>query len=105
MIAMTDHYYYVLELAAGASLEEIKESYRRLANRYHPDKNNDPRAGEVFQRICHAYQQLTQRKKGADRSHYEVQQCRRQYRQTPSHRRFNWQFSSEYIGTQVSYEV
>ena len=32
-------YYRILELPPGASIADIKKSFRRLALRYHPDKN------------------------------------------------------------------
>lgn len=39
--------------------DEIKKSYRKLALRYHPDKNNDPDAAAIFKRINAAYTFLT----------------------------------------------
>lgn len=37
----------------------IRSTYRRLALRYHPDKNSDPRAVETFKYITAAYEALT----------------------------------------------
>lgn len=48
----------VLELNAGSGKAEIKEAYRRLVQRYHPDKNPDPDAGKQFERIRDAYKNL-----------------------------------------------
>lgn len=51
--------YTLLEVAPGASLEEIKTSYRKLAFKYHPDLNpGDTRAAQRFTRLNEAYVQL-----------------------------------------------
>jgi molecular chaperone DnaJ len=42
----------------GASLAQIKQAYRRLAAKWHPDRNADPHAVKRMQRINQAYQQL-----------------------------------------------
>lgn len=52
-------YYKVLELEKGASEDDIKKSFRRLARKYHPDANpNDPNAEERFKQISEAYDVL-----------------------------------------------
>lgn len=52
--------YETLEVPASASDEEIKKAYRRLALRWHPDKNpDDPEATSKFQRISNAYAVLS----------------------------------------------
>ena len=51
--------YRLLGLRSGASANEIKSSYRRLAQRYHPDTNpNDKRAKEKFIAVTEAYKLL-----------------------------------------------
>jgi tetratricopeptide (TPR) repeat protein len=54
-------YYRVLGLRSGASYEEIKASYRRLARRYHPDANptNQQLAQDKFIQLTEAYKILT----------------------------------------------
>lgn len=53
--------YEALEVSAGASQEEIKQAYRRLAMKWHPDKNpdNKPKAEEMFAKVDQAYKNLT----------------------------------------------
>ena len=53
-------YYEVLGVDRGASQEEIKKTFRRLALRYHPDRNpqNQKQAEERFKEINEAYQVL-----------------------------------------------
>ena len=54
-------YYRLLGLRTGASYEEIKASYRRLARRYHPDANptNQQQAQERFIQLTEAYKVLS----------------------------------------------
>ncbi|MBI2566293.1 MAG: DnaJ domain-containing protein [Candidatus Schekmanbacteria bacterium] len=59
-------YYKILGLAPGASITEIKRAYRKLAHRYHPDKNpDDPWAEERFKEATEAYQALIGNGEGA----------------------------------------
>lgn len=50
----------ILGLPAGASREEIKRAYRRLAKELHPDRHpGDARRAEEFRRVAAAYRQLS----------------------------------------------
>jgi molecular chaperone DnaJ len=59
------NYYKILEVDQKASLEEIKKSYRKLAIKYHPDKNKEPEALEKFKQINEAYETLSDKNKRA----------------------------------------
>lgn len=53
-------YYEILEVGKGASTDEIKASYRKLAMKYHPDRNPDnPEAEERFKEATEAYEVLS----------------------------------------------
>jgi len=56
-------YYEVLGVAKNASKEEIKDSYRKLALQYHPDRNKSPDAEEKFKEISEAYAVLSDNEK------------------------------------------
>ena len=65
----TRDYYEVLGVSRSASAEEIKKAYRKLALKYHPDKNpNDKKAEENFKEAAHAYEILSNTEK---RSKYD----------------------------------
>jgi curved DNA-binding protein len=60
---MTD-YYSVLGLQKGSSDDEIKKAYRKLAMKYHPDRNEgDTKAESKFKSISEAYAVLNDKKK------------------------------------------
>lgn len=52
-------YYEVLGLAKGASDDDIKKSFRKLARKYHPDVNKEAGAEEKFKEINEAYSVLS----------------------------------------------
>jgi len=58
-------YYAALGVERGASQEEIKKSYRRLAQKYHPDVSKEPEAEERFKQIAEAYATLKDPEKRA----------------------------------------
>ena len=63
------NYYSVLGLSKGASEEDIKKAYRKLAMQYHPDRNaDDSKAEEKFKEVSEAYAVLSDKKK---RSQYD----------------------------------
>lgn len=60
---MTNNYYQVLGLSQGASIEEIRNAYRSLARKHHPDVDKSPGAEARFKEINEAYQVLSDPKK------------------------------------------
>jgi molecular chaperone DnaJ len=49
-------YFQILQVDKSASETEIKQAYRKLAHKYHPDKNGDDKLSkELFQEISEAY--------------------------------------------------
>lgn len=65
MPAMGKDYYKTLGISKGSNEEEIKKAYRRMALRFHPDKNKDANAEEKFKEIAEAYEVLSDPKKRA----------------------------------------
>lgn len=56
-------YYQILNVSPAAGKQTIRKSYRELASRYHPDKNQSTSAEEKFKEIAEAYRVLSDEKK------------------------------------------
>ncbi|NLN13899.1 MAG: J domain-containing protein [Arcobacter skirrowii] len=56
---MAKSLYETLEVSENATAEEIKKAYRKLARKYHPDVNKDPKAEYKFKEINAAYEVLS----------------------------------------------
>ncbi len=52
-------FYSILDIPPNTSKEEIRQAYLRLARRYHPDVNSDPRSRERFEEVNQAYSILS----------------------------------------------
>ena len=72
----SDNPYAMLGLPPTASLEEVKRAYRRLAMRWHPDRNPTAAAESEFKRIKAAYELILDPRRYADWQ--EAQQARAQ---------------------------
>ncbi len=72
-------YYKALGVTKGASADEIKKSYRKLARKYHPDANKgDSASEEKFKEISEAYNVLSdvKRRSGVRRGAFAVRRRR-----------------------------
>ena len=62
-------YYKILEVSENADILKIKKKYRKLAMKYHPDRNaGDERAAKKFREITEAYEVLSN---GEKRKEYD----------------------------------
>ncbi|MFB6357419.1 MAG: molecular chaperone DnaJ [bacterium] len=55
----SDDYYEILGVSRDASEREIKKSFKKLAQKYHPDQSDHPDAEEKFKEIAEAYEVLS----------------------------------------------
>jgi len=102
-----DNYYHILGLSENATPDEIKAAFKKLAVKYHPDKNQGlPEMEEKFKEINHAYQILSD---PYEKARYDLKLKYRQFSQahqatytyTPNHKRQNPRY---YRRTTVDYK-
>ena len=60
---MGKDYYKILGVPRAASDSEIKKAYKKMALKYHPDKNTSPGAEEKFKDVAEAYEVLSNKEK------------------------------------------
>ena len=56
---MGKDYYNILDIPRNASEDEIRKAYRKMALKFHPDKNKSPEAEDKFKDIAEAYEVLS----------------------------------------------
>ena len=68
-------YYAILEVSERANYQEIRRSYRNLARKYHPDRNNSSFAEDMIKKINAAFETLSDeqnRKQYDEMNYYEL---------------------------------
>ncbi len=95
-------YYAILGLQRGASEEEIKRAYRKLARKYHPDISKEPDAEETFKEVAEAYQTLKDSEKRAAYDQLGSHQAGQDFRPPPDWQQ-QWQheFGDVNLGEQI----
>lgn len=78
--------YRILGISEGASKTDVKRAYRRLAKRYHPDKNVGPLAAKKFIAINEAYETLLENK--VEASSVSTQKSKKEARYQEAKMRF-----------------
>ncbi|MDQ3192122.1 MAG: DnaJ domain-containing protein [Bacteroidota bacterium] len=98
-------YYQVLGISKGASESDIKKAYRKLALKYHPDKNpSDKVSEEKFKEVNEAYQVLSDPEKS--KKYEEFGKDWQNYQQTGPEQPFDWsQWSNPKQSTEREYET
>ncbi|WP_185235224.1 J domain-containing protein [Teredinibacter franksiae] len=105
---MSDASYRILGLRPKASIDEVRVAYRRMAAQYHPDRNpGDMSAEDMFKLVIRAYRHILHTAElppsfPARAPLSGKRTCRRKRSGTRSDRRYNWQLSDQYIGTNVN---
>lgn len=84
-------YYDLLGLSRNASQEEIKDAFRKLAFKYHPDRNKRPEAEEKFKEVSEAYAILSDPEKRRQYDAAGFEGINKQYKQEDIFNRKNFQ--------------
>ena len=89
---MSKDYYKVLGIKKGASEEEVKKSYRKLAMEFHPDRNKgNKKAEERFKEISEAYAVLSDAEKRKQSDTFGADGFSQRYSQEDIFRNINFE--------------
>lgn len=100
---MPEDFYKLLGVQKNATQDQIKQAYRDLALKYHPDRNKDKSAEETFKKINEAYAVLGDPEK---RKHYDMmgsEAFSRKYSEEDIFRGFNFQDIFKDMGVNVNF--
>ena len=87
----TKDYYKILGVSKDASPEDIKKAFRKLALKYHPDKNKgNKEAEEKFKEVNEAYAVLSDPKKRKEYDAFGSQEFHRQYSEEDIFKNFDF---------------
>lgn len=67
-------YYEILGLKKNASEDEIRKSYKKLAIKFHPDKNKSEYASEAFKKVSHSFSVLSNKEKKTNYDKYGTEE-------------------------------
>ena len=63
-------YYEILGVKKNASEDEIRKSYKKLAIKFHPDKNKSKHSSDAFKKVSHSFTVLSNKEKKANYDKY-----------------------------------
>ena len=88
---MAKNYYEVLGISKTSTAEQIKNAYRELAMKYHPDRNKDKNAEEKFKEINEAYAVLSDPEKRKQYDSFGPEGFQKRYTEEDIFRNFNFE--------------
>lgn len=94
------NYYEILDIKKTATEEEIKKAYKKLALKYHPDKNPSKEGEKEFKKINEAYEVLSDKNK---RANYDAMGHGNYKQNTQSNNYYdtNWHYRDTRRGSQL----
>lgn len=96
----TENYYDILGIKKDASEEDIKKAYKKLALRWHPDRNkgNEAQANGKFQKITQAYSVLSDKERREKYDKYGVTTEEPTHNPNEHNFKFNHKFDNNFTG-------
>ncbi len=95
-------YYAILGVARDASEEQIKQAYRKLARKYHPDVSKESGAEEKFKEVAEAYQTLKDPQKRAAYDQLGTHRAGEDFRPSPDwQKQWEWQGDDSGFAEQI----